>query len=294
MSQPMKTDVEAYQRGVALFREGRLLEALGEFRYAATHGEDRPLEHFALATVAARLGETEEALREFRQFLSMNSALPQQEQVAQNAMQQLEATLQEKRKRQEAQAEEQRARLAAEYQQQELAEAERKREAEARAGEAQRRERVRKVATLFEEALAFYRAGGYASAMERLTELAELWGRTQEVLNLMGLARLGMGQWQQAVALLEEACEADPSSRDARLNLARAHYEAGCARSIEVLTRLVQAAPDMASAWFNLGIVLEARGELESAREAFLKAVALEPSDAQAKAHLEYLKRRSQ
>lgn len=294
MSQPMKTDVEAYQRGVALFREGRLLEALGEFRYAATHGEDRPLEHFALATVAARLGETEEALREFRQFLSMNPALPQQEQVAQNAMQQLEATLQEKRKRQEAQAEEQRARLAAEHQQQELEEAARKREQQAQAEAEERRERVRKVARLFEEALAFYRAGGYASTMERLTELAELWGRTKEVLNLMGLARLGMGQWQQAVALLEEACEVDPSSRDARLNLARAHYEAGCARAVEELTKLVQAAPEMASAWFNLGIVLEARGDLEPAREAFLKAAALDPGDAQAKAHLEYLKRRSQ
>lgn len=292
MGQPMKSDVDAYQTGVGLFREGRLLEALAEFRFAATHGEDRPLEHFALATVAAKLGEVEEALREYRHFLGMNPGLPQQERAANNAILQLEAAAREISKRQEAEAAAHVARMAA--QQQALAEESRLRELKSQAEQAQRLERVRKVRTLFEEALSFYRAGGYQSAMDRLNELATLWGRSEEVLNLMGLVFLGMGQWPQAEALFEEACQVDPSSRNARLNLARAHYEAGCARSRDVLSKLVQAAPEMAPAWFNLGIVLEAQGELESAHEAFCKAVALEPNDAQARAHLEYLKRRSQ
>ncbi len=294
MSQPYISDSDAYHEGVVLFKEGKLLQALSRFRYAATHGEERPLEHFALATVAAKLGEFEEAVREYRLFLSMNSGLPQQEQAAHRALAELEQGLMNLRGQHLAQV------------QAEAAQHESEAQAEARAQEAKRLEeaqeqqkaertaRVRKVRTLFEEALAFYRVGGYPSCLTRLAQLEELWGRTEEVLNLMGLAKLGAGFHDEAVTLFEEAVRLVPGSRDPVVNLARAHYERGCVKAGDLLEDLVARAPDFQAAWFNLGIVREAKSDLDGAVTAFQKAVHLDPADQQAKAHLDYVKRRLQ
>ncbi|MFH1530660.1 MAG: tetratricopeptide repeat protein [Pseudomonadota bacterium] len=65
------SDVIAYRKAVKLFKDGQLLEALELFREAATTGEDRPLEHFALATAYMKTGQLGEAKAEYERFFAM-------------------------------------------------------------------------------------------------------------------------------------------------------------------------------------------------------------------------------
>ncbi|WP_029557937.1 methyltransferase domain-containing protein [Xanthobacter sp. 91] len=67
---------------------------------------------------------------------------------------------------------------------------------------------------------------------------------------------------------------------DRRLDWARAFLaEADFAAAAELLAETVEAAPAFAAAWFLLGEAREGQGEAESAREAYGRALALDPAD---------------
>jgi Flp pilus assembly protein TadD len=65
------SDVIAYRKAVKLFKEGNILEALALFHEAATTGEDRPMEHFALATAYMKTGQLGPAKTEYERFFAM-------------------------------------------------------------------------------------------------------------------------------------------------------------------------------------------------------------------------------
>lgn len=65
------SDVIAYRKAVKLFKEGQILEALALFHEAATTGEDRPMEHFALATAYMKTGQLNQAKAEYERFFAM-------------------------------------------------------------------------------------------------------------------------------------------------------------------------------------------------------------------------------
>ncbi len=147
MTEPQ--DVIAYKEGVRLFKEGKVLEALEKFRFAAETGEDRPMEHFALAAACMQIGDKDRAEREYTRFLDMEPCMPHQEHAARKVIEQL------KRERLEADALEEEHRRARE--------------------EKVRRERLEGVRRLYNEAVAFFRGGGYDSALRRLETLADSW-----------------------------------------------------------------------------------------------------------------------
>ena len=255
-------DVIAYQEGVQLFRGGKLLEALARFKFAAETGVDRPMEHFALASAYAQVGQLEEAAAEYRQFLDMGSGQAPQEKAARVALESIG------RKLAEAKAE----RLAT--------------------AEAERKQRLQLVRKSFDEAVAYYRAGGYQSALERLEGLLESWGRTAEVLNLVGLCHLHIADYAAALVALEEGHRLDPENGDVLLNLARAHFEGGCAPARAALEELVKLHPRRAAAWYNLGVLKLANSDFRGAKKAWAFALEIDPDDKDARANLEMLGRR--
>lgn len=261
-------DVVAYREGVNLFRQGRVLEALRLFRFAAEHGEERPMEHFALAAAAMQVGDPAGAERSYRRFLEMAPGLPQQEQAARLALARVTAELERKRADEAGRAE------------------------QARREEEAARERLAQLRALFDEAVAFYRCGGYQSALDRLEELAGQWGRTGELLNLMGLCRLRMGEPVAALELLTEAHAAQPDSVDITLNLAQLHFEAGLERAQALIEEALAQEPERAAGWHNLAICALARGDHGRACEHWERAARLAPDDPQIRANLEMLTRR--
>ena len=80
---------------------------------------------------------------------------------------------------------------------------------------------------------------------------------------------------------LRQSCrqiERNPCNRHALGTRAHLLAEQGSARqALDDLERLVQLAPDQASAWFNLGYVREALNNPQAAAQAFLQAVTLDP-----------------
>lgn len=251
MTEP--NDVIAYNDGVRLFKEGKTLQALERFRFAAETGEDRPMEHFALASACLQVGDKAGAEKEYRRFLDMEPGDNRQVQVARATIARLE------KERVEARAHE---------------------EAEQRAlTEKLRQERLLSVRKLYDEAVGFFRVGGYDSCLSRLETLAESWGRTAEVLNLQGLCFKHLGQLNEATQTLENAIQADPDHVDAALNLAQLHFETGVQRARKLIEGVLSSHPDNASAWFNLGVLTLASGNTAGARMAWEKASKIDPED---------------
>lgn len=261
-------DVKAYKEGVALFRQGKVLEALGRFKFAAETGEDRPMEFFALGSAYVRVGDWEGAKAQYSRFLAMSPGLPQQEAAARAALQKAEAKIVEGRAEAEA--------------------------AQKATEEKRRQEALAKVRNVFDEAVAYYRAGGFDSALERLQQLLNSWGRTAEILNLVGLCHVRLGNHADAVQALEEALLEDPANADVALNLARSHFDRGTSRAAALLQQCVAGHPGNSQAWFNLGVLHLAQSEFGKAAAAWAKVVQLDPSDNEAKANLEMVKRRTQ
>lgn len=261
---PDPQDVIAYNQGVRLFKEGKVLEALEKFRFAAETGEDRPMEHFALASAYLQVGDNDGAEREYRRFLDMDSSPNQQVQAARVAIARFE-----------------RERVAAEAQ--ELA------DRKARAEELQR-EQLEGVRRLYNEAVNFFRVGGYDPCLKRLERLAGSWGRTAEILNLMGLCFKHLDRPEEAAQVLAEALEADADHVEASLNLAQLHFESGLMKARHLILNVVKKRPKVASAWYNLGVLALADGDVAGAREAWEKAARLDPDDERTASSLKMVK----
>ncbi len=259
MTEPQ--DVIAYKEGVRLFKEGKVLEALEKFRFAAETGEDRTMEHFALAAACMQIGDKDRAEREYTRFLDMEPCMPHQEHAARKVIEQL------KRERLEADALEEEHRRARE--------------------EKVRRERLEGVRRLYNEAVAFFRGGGYDSALRRLETLADSWGRTAEVLNLMALCHKHLGNTGEATTLLKEAFQQAPENVDVMLNLAQHSFDVGVFRAQALIGKVLELDPENPRAWYNRGVLALAEGRLDAAREAWEKAAGLDPADERVRANLE-------
>ena len=92
-------------------------------------------------------------------------------------------------------------------------------------------------------------------------------------------AMLAVGARNLALRQAHRQIERNPSNRHALAT--RAHLLAEQGRHTQALAdleRLVQLAPDQASAWFNLGYVQELLNDLPAAAESFAQAVTIEPN----------------
>lgn len=272
-------DVKAYKKGVALFKAGKVLEALRYFKFAAETGEDRPMEHFALAAAYMQVGNLDGAQAEYARFLAMKPGQPQQEHAARKVIagieqKRLEAKVQAKAVQEEKLAREQAAAVADE--------------------ERRKKQQLEQMSKLYEEALSFFRGGGYDSALGRLESLLESWGRTAEVLNVVGLCHKKKGDSDKAVEVFREALAEDPDNADVQLNLAQTYFDRGVQSARPLIEAVVKKKPENAQAWFNLGVVALAAGDFERAQRAWERAQMINPEDRLAQANLEMIKGRQQ
>ena len=170
------SDVIAYRKAVTLFKEGRILESLALFREAATTGEDRPIEHFALATAYMKTGQVPEARAEYERFFEMGGGDDGHNAAARKALAKLGA-----------------------------APATSTAPASAPPGREPANVPLEAIRKQFADGINYYRAGGYQGALDRLEPLLDSYGRTPELLNTIANCFIGLGDGPGARGLLEEA-----------------------------------------------------------------------------------------
>lgn len=99
----------------------------------------------------------------------------------------------------------------------------------------------------------------------------------------LGLARGGLGDKEQAMALQSKAVALDPDRAGFHFNLALALQSAGKdAEAIAELERATALRPTLPAAWLALAEMRARRGETAAAILAFKRALALEPADSRA------------
>lgn len=287
-------DVTAYRKGVSLFKAGKVLEALKYFRFAAESGEDRPMEHFALASALLQVNELSAAREEYEKFLRFESGLGDKERAAGLALAGIEARLRKEVSAPVSVVQEPTAPAGSGESigghEERLVE-ESQLEPDPQPPE-RGRDRLEEARKGFDEALNFYRAGGYDPALERLIKVADVWGQTPELLNLMGLCHLHRKDFGAAEAALMRALELDPEGVEARINLSRLWFEQGCVRARSTLEEVLVRHRRNREAWFNLGIVTGAQGDLSRAQESFEAVLELDPEDEAAQSNLKDITRR--
>lgn len=137
--------------------------------------------------------------------------------------------------------------------------------------------RVRK---LIERGLRAHRAGRVQDALEAYRKALKGAPEDAEALSLYGLALVHRGTLAEAEAPLRRAVALEPEQVGFRLNLIellerRRDYAAALAEAEQILAR----APRSARAWAKTGHLLAAVGRSADARDAFGRAVDLDPRD---------------
>ena len=131
-------------------------------------------------------------------------------------------------------------------------------------------------------------ASGNATEGRVLLAAAQSAGeRSSPALTRLGLAAMRAGNLEQAIKDLEEAIELDRGNVDAYSYLITAHLSAGRpAEALKVATRMQRELPDHPTSYILEGIVSGLSNDVFKAREAFEKALELEPGQPEASANL--------
>ena len=120
-----------------------------------------------------------------------------------------------------------------------------------------------------------YLSGRSKEAVEVLAGVAKEKGDDPEVWTWYGLALYAQEDYGQAAAALERAAELDPSP-EVLFDLGAAYLAARRFSDAErVFSRVVEAKPNWAEAWYNLGWALKALGRDAEAKRAWKKAIQL-------------------
>lgn len=131
--------------------------------------------------------------------------------------------------------------------------------------------------------LAEGRAEAALDPLERLTRVAP---EHAEGRALLATALLVERRFDEAVAQYERAVALEPTpARRAGLGLALT-LAGRAAEAVPLLERLTDEHPEHVAGWNNLGVARAAAGRFEEARAALLRALELDPDDAQARANL--------
>lgn len=248
-------DVIAYREGARLLREGRFLDALEKFRLAATTGEDRPLEHYAVGYTLVKLGRQPEARAELERFLAMGGADEQQNAFAREMLDRLPA------------------------------EPEPGAETDTGANEA-----VDQVRKHFATAQSALEARDYGRALELLEGLRAQMPESEEILNNIGICHFRQGTLNEAVASYRAALKARPGYAPALVNLGRGLLRQAQEAALEAFRKALETDPENVAALVNMGHVQQQLGRAAAARHAFEKAHALAPEDAEIERALDALR----
>jgi Tfp pilus assembly protein PilF len=137
---------------------------------------------------------------------------------------------------------------------------------------------------------------GYARLKDRrgqLDQATELYRKASQahpnnasLLNDLGLCLARQKKYQESVAALERAIALEPRSWLYRNNAAMVLVETG---QVDAAVSHLKAVQGESVAHYNVGYILQKKGDLAGARAHFAKALAINPSLAQAKIWLEEL-----
>jgi Flp pilus assembly protein TadD len=100
-------------------------------------------------------------------------------------------------------------------------------------------------------------------------------------LNNLGTAYMDQQQFQRALQLFQQATQADPKLRVARLNQGIALLNLQREdEARKLLLEAVELDPDAVQGWYNLGLLYKAQGQTQPPIDAFTHVAKLAPSDA--------------
>lgn len=128
-------------------------------------------------------------------------------------------------------------------------------------------------------------AMAYEEAMIQLSEIEADRGNRQEIARLMGICQMGLGDYQAAVESLETALSYNDGfvhdvDYDINQYLAVAYFNLGRFEDAEhVYSAIAALQPKNAQVHFSHGVTLLELDNYEAGREAFDRAVALEPTN---------------
>jgi tetratricopeptide (TPR) repeat protein len=268
-------DVADFNEGMALLKANRLDEAVRKFREAATTGEDRPMEHYALAVALHRNGQWEEARAEIERFLSMSPKANTYVAQARAILPIIERKLADQRREVARQA---------------TPPGGIKRADVARAVEAAARPADSLLqCAAYEKGINAYLRGDYAEAEESFQEaLGEMQdvASLKHVYNNLGLTYHARHEYDTAIRSFEKALSMDSGFLEARNNLGLAWNDCGMMKAVEAFEAVLRADPNFFDALVNLGSLYYRKGDLPAARRTWERAHALRPTDAQVQRNL--------
>lgn len=107
---------------------------------------------------------------------------------------------------------------------------------------------------------------------------------------------LRRGKWQEAADLLDRSVQLQPDEPEYGMYLAWAHYKikgpTEAAKTRKVIKNIIDKRPNVADAYYYLGMIDKDEGELESAEANIRKASSMKPHDVDIKRELQLLQRR--
>ena len=129
----------------------------------------------------------------------------------------------------------------------------------------------------------FYTSGKLQKALDGVDLLLLQFPNSITLLNIQGVANIGLGQFAAAVGAFKKVLVIKPGNAGAYYNMGNALKEQGkLEEAIEGYNKALAFKPDYADVYNNMGITLKKQGKLREAIEAYNKALAIKPDYADA------------
>lgn len=121
------------------------------------------------------------------------------------------------------------------------------------------------------------RSGDFEKAAEEYEKALELEPQYVDAMTNLGVAYYNLGQLDQAIVQYSKAIEIAPSDADIRSNLAAAHVQKHqdtgdpeeLKKALEQYETATELNPDLAEAYFGLGVIYALQGDKAQAIQAF-------------------------
>lgn len=138
--------------------------------------------------------------------------------------------------------------------------------------------------TFINQLIALYNQGQLSEVVEQSEALIKQYPDAFIVWNLLGAAKKGLGQIDEAIVAYNKALILQPDYPDTYNNMGVTLREQGkLEEAIAAYDRALSIKPDYAEAFHNMGNALRAQGKLDEAIAAYDKALSLKPEYAEAR-----------
>jgi tetratricopeptide (TPR) repeat protein len=131
----------------------------------------------------------------------------------------------------------------------------------------------------------------YADAIPHYRAYVRMGGSDPAALTLLAIALVGTGQLDEALPFFERAAELQPGNADYSRNLANAFFDRNDAAHAAAQARIaLRLRPDDSATHVLLGRSLALQGQFGEARDEFMRALSVDPTNAEAREYLSRVK----